>query len=73
MAYNSVVLLFAGFPVVVLMLWHGELDKEIPLIQAQQVAERLVHCEGAYYLDEGHISIIVNHQKEIVKLLSSTQ
>jgi pimeloyl-ACP methyl ester carboxylesterase len=54
-----------------LYLWHGELDKDIPLAPARQIAERLAQCRAAYYPDEGHISVIVNHQEDIVKALLS--
>ncbi len=50
-------------------LWHGELDKDIPVAQARKVAERLAHCKAKYYPEEGHISTIVNHQEEIVSAL----
>jgi hypothetical protein len=54
-------------------LWHGELDKDIPIAQGRKVAERLVRCKAKYYPDEGHISVIVNHQEEIVKGLMSSR
>jgi pimeloyl-ACP methyl ester carboxylesterase len=50
-------------------LWHGELDKEIPIAQARKVANSLPHCKATFYSQEGHISTIVNHQEEIVNSL----
>jgi DDE superfamily endonuclease len=50
---------------------RGLLDKDIPIAQARQIAERLAQCRAAYYPDEGHISVIVNHQEDIVKALLS--
>jgi pimeloyl-ACP methyl ester carboxylesterase len=52
-------------------LWHGELDKSIPITQARKVAESIAHCKAHYYPNEGHISTIVNHQEEIASALSS--
>lgn len=55
------------FPTI--FLWHGELDKEIPIAIAQEVAGELTQCKATYYPGEGHISVIVNHAQEILKVL----
>jgi pimeloyl-ACP methyl ester carboxylesterase len=52
-----------------LYLWHGELDKDTPLAMGQVVADRLAQCKATFYPGEGHISLIVNHQEEIVRAL----
>jgi pimeloyl-ACP methyl ester carboxylesterase len=52
-----------------LYLWHGELDKEIPIAMARAVAEKLVQCKATCYPGEGHISLIVNHAADILKAL----
>jgi pimeloyl-ACP methyl ester carboxylesterase len=49
--------------------WHGELDKDVPISEAQVAARRLRHCKATYYPVEGHISLIANHAEEIVKVL----
>jgi hypothetical protein len=54
-----------------LYLWHGELDKEVPVATAREVAKRLVQCKATFYPGEGHISLIVNHSKEIVASMIS--
>jgi pimeloyl-ACP methyl ester carboxylesterase len=51
-------------------LWHGTLDKEVPIAQARNVAQKLQHCRATFYPNEGHISTIVNHQEEIVEALT---
>jgi hypothetical protein len=35
------------------------------------VAERLSGCKATYYLDDGHLSVIVNHREEILTALLS--
>jgi hypothetical protein len=50
-------------------LWHGELDKEIPVTVGRDVAGRIAHCQATYYPMEGHISLIVNQQEAIVRSL----
>ncbi len=54
-----------------LYLWHGELDDLAPITSAREVAGRLVQCKATYYPGEGHISLIVNHSKEIVASMIS--
>jgi pimeloyl-ACP methyl ester carboxylesterase len=52
-------------------LWHGERDKEIPVAQGQHLAESLGQSKATYFRNDGHISVIVNHQEAIVKALLS--
>jgi hypothetical protein len=54
-----------------LYLWHGELDKDVPVAMGRAVAGRLAYCKATYYPDEGHLSLIVNHREEIVTTLMS--
>ena len=57
-----------AFPAI--YLWHGELDKEVPVAQGRAVAGKLAHCNATYYPNEGHLSLIVNHAAEILQSLS---
>jgi pimeloyl-ACP methyl ester carboxylesterase len=52
-------------------IWHGELDKQIPVSTARAVAATLTNCQATFYPDEGHISTIVNHAEEIVRSLTT--
>ncbi len=54
-----------------LYLWHGELDRDVPVAMGRAVADRLAHCKATFYPAEGHISLIVNHREEIVTTLMS--
>jgi pimeloyl-ACP methyl ester carboxylesterase len=54
-----------------IQLWHGELDKQIPVSTARAVANTLPNCQATFYPDEGHISTIVNHAEEIVRSLTT--
>lgn len=54
-----------------LYLWHGERDSQLSVAMARALAERLGQCQATYYPGEGHISVIVNHQQEIVVRLIS--
>jgi len=56
-----------------LYLWHGERDQQVSVAMARALAERLGQCQAAYYPGEGHISMIVNHQEEIVVSLISEE
>ncbi len=50
-------------------LWHGALDKQIPITQAQAIATQLAHVEPTFYPEDAHISTITNHADEIVAAL----
>jgi pimeloyl-ACP methyl ester carboxylesterase len=52
-----------------IFLWHGELDKEVPVATGREVAGKLAQCKATYYTGEGHISLIVNHAQNIVQAL----
>jgi pimeloyl-ACP methyl ester carboxylesterase len=54
-----------------LYLWHGELDKNVPIAIGRAVAKRLAQCKATYYPGEGHTSLIVNHREEIVTTMIS--
>lgn len=48
-------------------LWHGEVDRDVPVGMAREVAGKLAQCKATYYPGEGHISVIVNHARDIVQ------
>jgi len=52
-----------------LYLWHGELDRNVPVGMARLMASRISRCQATFYPDEGHISAPLNHQKEILLTL----
>ena len=54
-----------------LYLWQGELDRQVPVSMGRTIARQLGHCQATFYPSEGHISLIVNHRKEIVATLMS--
>jgi pimeloyl-ACP methyl ester carboxylesterase len=50
-------------------LWHGELDKNVPVSMGRAVAEAIPKCQARLYPNEGHKSMIVNRAKEIMSTL----
>lgn len=53
-----------------LFLWHGELDRVMPVAAARLLAQALPHCTVTFYPGEGHLSTFVNHVQDIWKALS---
>jgi hypothetical protein len=51
--------------------WHGELDKHVPIARIRALVKTLPHCKTKYYSDDAHISTLVNHPEEIVKILTA--
>jgi hypothetical protein len=51
------------------VLWHDELEQDVPIAMGQAVTQRLPQCKAVFYPEEGHLSLIVNHGEEIVTTL----
>ncbi len=52
-----------------IFLWHGSLDRNVPLAMGKAVAERLPDCQSVFVEGEGHLSLLYNHGGEIVDRL----
>lgn len=53
-----------------MLLWHGELDTNVPMAASRILAETLTDCDATYFPDDGHLSVIVHHRHEIVAKLA---
>ena len=49
-----------------LSIYHGELDKNVPIVIARTVSGQIPNCEAKFYPDEGHFSVYVNRFDEII-------
>jgi pimeloyl-ACP methyl ester carboxylesterase len=54
-----------------LYLWHGARDTHALIEVARSVAGKLARCQATYYPDEGHFSMLLNHQPEFFAALFS--
>lgn len=52
-----------------MFLWHGELDRNVPISMAKAVAERISACKAKFFPAEGHLSVIYNHGAAIISEL----
>ena len=52
-------------------LWHGYLDKNVPIEAARREAERFNIVNTSYLENEGHLSLIVNYRDEIIDRISN--
>lgn len=50
-------------------LFHGELDRNVPVSIAKTVSEQIPHCEAHFFPDEGHMSLYMNRFEEIINSL----
>lgn len=50
-------------------LWHGSLDRNVPLAMGQAVAQRLPDCQPVFLEAEGHLSLLYHHGADIVETL----
>jgi pimeloyl-ACP methyl ester carboxylesterase len=53
-------------------LWHGQLDRNAPAAMGHHVAEAIPNCRAVFYEDEGHASLLANHQEAILGALIPT-
>lgn len=53
-----------------IVLFHGELDKNVPLTIVQQTVEKLPDAHLVTCPEDGHISTYINHFDEIAKALT---
>lgn len=51
------------------LLFHGELDKNIPVSIARFMSEQISNCITTIYPDEAHLSTFINNFDELVKKL----
>lgn len=51
------------------LLWHGEVDQNIPLQMARFAATAIPQCEAKFYPQEGHLSLFKKHAEMILRAL----
>jgi pimeloyl-ACP methyl ester carboxylesterase len=52
------------------LLWHGELDQNIPVAMARYMATAIPNCQATYYAGEGHLSLFKKHAETILRSLT---
>ena len=51
-------------------IFHGELDKNVPISSAKSLSEEIPKCKTEFYPDEGHLSVLINKFEEIMQTFS---
>ena len=51
-------------------LWQGEMDRNAPPAMGRYLAAAIPQCRATFYPNEGHVSLIVNHAAEILRVLA---
>jgi len=52
-------------------LWHGELDRNVPVVAGRYLASAIPNCRATFYPQEAHLSLPLNHQEEILRALAT--
>ena len=60
-----------GQVIVPVMLWHGERDGNVPVEHGRYLAQAIPNCHATFYPDEAHLSLSVNHHREMLEALIS--
>ena len=53
------------------LLWHGELDRNVPVVAGRFLANAFPNCRATFYAEEAHLSVPFNHQDEILGALAA--
>jgi pimeloyl-ACP methyl ester carboxylesterase len=53
------------------LLWHGEMDQNVPVEMARFAATAISKCEAEFYPEDGHLSLFKKHAEGILRALVS--
>ena len=53
--------------------WHGERDTIVPASLARVQQRALRDCRARFFPDEAHFSVVFNHTRAMLELLSSAE
>jgi pimeloyl-ACP methyl ester carboxylesterase len=54
------------------LLWHGEQDRNVPVASGRYLAGAIPRCRATFYPNDGHLSVPLSHQEEILGALAVT-
>ena len=52
------------------LLWHGERDGNVPVVHGRYLATTIPNCHATFYADDAHLSVPLNHRREIFGALA---
>jgi pimeloyl-ACP methyl ester carboxylesterase len=52
-------------------LWHGERDGNVPVAHGRYLASVFPNCRATFYADDAHLSVPLNHHREIFSAVRS--
>jgi pimeloyl-ACP methyl ester carboxylesterase len=52
-------------------LWHGELDRNVPVAHGRFLAGVIPGCRATYYPVDAHLSTFANHRREFMSALAA--
>ena len=52
------------------LMWQGERDRNVPAAHGRYLAGAIPTCRARFYPDEAHLSLPLNHQREILSALA---
>lgn len=56
-------------PKMKVIMWHGELDVNVPISMAREMCKAIPNCEGRFHPNDGHYSLVFNYIEDILKTL----
>ncbi len=52
-------------------LWQGECDRNVSPAAGHYLARTIPQCQATFLPDEGHVSLLVNHLEQILRVLAA--
>jgi pimeloyl-ACP methyl ester carboxylesterase len=53
-------------------IWHGGRDRIVPLAMGEHLAHSIPVCRSHFHFGEGHFSILINHARDVLGTLCTT-
>jgi pimeloyl-ACP methyl ester carboxylesterase len=58
-------------PKLKVIIWHGEMDANVPISMGRAMSELIPNCEGRFFPNDGHYSLFFNNIEDIINSLSA--
>ena len=56
-------------PKLKVIIWHGELDVNVPVSMGRAMSELIPNCEGRFFPNDGHYSVVFNNFEDVINTL----
>lgn len=58
-------------PKIKVIVWHGELDVNVPISMGRGVADLIPNSDGRFFPEDGHYSVVFNNFEDVINTLKN--